>query len=58
MGLFINIEITLANNNKAKYKISIKSKPSIKESETVIPNQLLKKIKIEKYKIVTKFSVR
>jgi len=56
MGLLIIIEITLANNNRAKYKTSIKSKPSIKESETVIPNQLLKKIKIEKYKIVTKFS--
>ena len=33
--LIIN-EKTLANNNKANYKISIKSKPSIKESETVI----------------------
>ena len=49
------IEIILANNNKERYKISIKNKPSIKESELAIPNQLLKKIKIEKYKIVTKF---
>ena len=57
IGLFIKIETILANKTKAKYKISTKSKPSIKESDIAIPNQLLKKIKLKKYKIVTKFSV-
>ena len=37
------IEIILANNNKERYKISIKNKPSIKESELAIPNKLLTK---------------
>jgi hypothetical protein len=57
IGLFTIIETILANKTKERYKISTKSKPSIKESDRAIPNQLLKKIKIEKYKIVTKFSV-
>lgn len=49
------IEIKLPKINKDKYKTSIKKRPSIKESEEAMPNQLLKKIKIEKYKIITIF---
>ena len=57
IGWFVIKEIILAKSNKAKYKTSTKKIPSTKESEKAIPNQLLKKIKKEKYKITTKFCV-
>lgn len=45
-GLLEIREKILIKINKDKYKTSKKKRPSIKESEKAIPNQLLKKTKI------------
>ncbi len=47
-GWLIMIEIKLEKKTKDKYKISKKKILSMNESEEAIPNQLLKKRKIEK----------